>query len=176
MEENNWYRIVKKDIGSLKDKMSKGDYKDYRLDLLLRIAKRLEISSLQCEKCSIFKEGITNILAYISDWPDTTKEQKQNYKLVFRSITEHLIRQHHVTKKRWPLWIPTLIGGVLGALPSTIGTLILYSTEPSQFEVDISIPMGYMSAIAGFIIGTILGLIIGLIINKIRRKTINVPK
>jgi len=132
MEDNKWYESIEKEINSLKEKMSEEDYNYYGLGLLLQAAKRVDDFSSECEECDSIKEKITSILACISNWPKTTKEEKENYIQVFRSITEHLKKQHNLRQKGWPLWILTIIGGLLGALPGLIGVLSgMQATHPS---------------------------------------------
>ena len=175
MEDNKWYEGVEKEINSLKGKISKGEYNDYGVGLLIRVAKRVEGFSPQCAECSNFKEQITSIIEGISYWPKTTKEQKTNYIVTFRNITEHLKRKHGLTQKEWPLLYPIMICSMLCALlaliPVLFGLLSSYE-ETRAWSTLLAVPV----AAVGFLIGTILGLVIGLIINKIRRDTVDLSK
>ena len=168
MEDNDWYKSIVKETNLLRGKMPEGEYNDYGLDLLLRIAKRVEDFSPQCEECSSEKEQISNILAGISNWPSITKEQKKNYIQTLRIISDHLKNQHNLTQKGWPLWISIIIGGLLGALPGLISALLESDPESQAWSL--------LSAMLGFPIGVVIGLIAGLIINKVRRETIDLSK
>jgi len=96
MENNKWYEIIEKQINSLKDKMSKGDYSAFELDGLLRIAKRVSSLSAECSQCDEFEAKITSAIANFTDWPNVSKEQKDNYVRTFRNIVKHLENNHRL--------------------------------------------------------------------------------
>ena len=110
---NDWYENTDKEISSLKDKMSLSDYKLYEVELLSRVAKRVDVFSPQCEECSNFKGQITSIIEGISDWQNSKKEQRVSYVLALRSVIKHLEKQHKLVKEKSSLWIPFLLGGSL---------------------------------------------------------------
>jgi hypothetical protein len=94
MEDNQWFEGIEKEIGSLKEKMSKGDYSAYELDGLLRIAKRVSNLSDECSQCAESREKISNALKGMRDYPNTSKEHKDNYIRIFRTIINHFEKNH----------------------------------------------------------------------------------
>ena len=52
---NDWYNDIVKQINSHKDTLSKADSKRYRLDLLLRVAKRVASFFAECGECQLFQ-------------------------------------------------------------------------------------------------------------------------
>jgi len=99
MEDNSWYESVVKEIGSLKEKM-KGDRANLRqLDILLELSKKIAAFSSDCSKCSNLKMQITDVINDLSDWPDTTDEQNDNYIYTAKSAATHITRIHNLTTR-----------------------------------------------------------------------------
>ena len=98
MEDYYWYEGIEKEINSLKEKMSKGDYSAYELDSLLHVAKRISSLSEKCNECAELKGEITNAIKGLANWPNTSKEEKKTYIFEFRTSANHLKKYHPLTK------------------------------------------------------------------------------
>lgn len=94
MEDSDWYESIEKEVGTLKEKMSKRDYSAYELDALLRVAQHIASLSVKCSQCAESKENITNAINGLVDWLITPKEQKDNYIHTFRAIVNHFEQYH----------------------------------------------------------------------------------
>ena len=159
MEDNNWYEGIEKEISSLKEKMSKSDHKLYGVDLLLRIAKRVDSLSSDCEYCQGHRNDISNLVTDLDNLSDITKEEVSDYDRTFRSLVGHLEKRHGLHRIvpttpyiLIPLGIAVLLAGISYAM-----------TLSASGKVDDTIGWlgvgGLFVAAAIFIAGVILGII-----------------
>ncbi len=95
MEDYKWFASTEKEISTLKLKMGE-DYSEYKLDWLLRAAKRVSSLSDGCNNCTELQLEITKLVESLVAWPDISDEQRKNYKLKLNSIENHL-RKHRST-------------------------------------------------------------------------------
>ena len=150
---NDWYRGIVKEITLFKDKLSKRDYNKYKLDLLLRIAKRVADYSPNCGECQNFKEEITKLTEDLGDF-HSSKEKRKGYFKVIEIFTKHLQKSHKLIAegKNISTWgvIGFIVGIVLGSLFRASG-----------------MSMGFSN---GVIIGLIFGGVIGIALEIIAKK------
>ena len=65
---SDWYNRIDNQINSYKDTLSKKEYKKYKLELLLRIAGRVDSFSAICGECQIFQPEITSHVQGLLSW------------------------------------------------------------------------------------------------------------
>jgi len=120
---SNWYDNIVKEINLYQDSLNKKDYKKYKLDLLLRIAKRVADFSTQCGQCQLFQQEITTLtkeLSYLLQMPN--KETRKRYFKTIGNITKHLQKQHKLVTKGQYIGIGMAIGAGTGvALGAALG-------------------------------------------------------
>jgi len=112
---SNWYDDIVKEINLYQDSLNKKDYKKYKLDLLLRIAKRVADFSTQCGQCQLFQQEITTLtkeLSYLLQMPN--KETRKRYFKTIGNITKHLQKQHKLVTKGQYIGIGMAIGAGIG--------------------------------------------------------------
>ena len=132
MEANSyWYDRIAREISPHRDTLSKKDCKKYKLDLLVRVAKRVDDFSSACGECQLFQPEITRLtqdLGNLAQMPD--KEKRKSYSRTINNIIKHLQKQHHLVREGQYMGIGLAIGAgtgtVLGAaLDNTgVGTAI----------------------------------------------------
>jgi len=117
---SKWYDGIVKEINLHKDSLNKKSAKKYKLDLLLRMAKRVDDFSTICGECQMFQSeitGLTRELSLLIQMPN--KESQKSYFKAIGKITKHLQKQHKlVTAGQYMgMWgvIGTAIGVVIGA-------------------------------------------------------------
>ena len=119
---SDWYNRVVKEISLYQDTLSKKDSKKYKLDLLLRIAKRLDDFSGYCGECQAFQQevtGLTQELGNLIQMPD--KERRKSYFKMINNIIKHLQKHHKLVTKGQYVGIGLLIGvGVSTALGAAL--------------------------------------------------------
>ena len=129
---SDWYNSIGKEISLYKDTLSKKDYKKYKLDLLLRVAKRVADFSSDCGECQMFQQEITKLtqdLGYLVQMPN--KERRKSYFKTINNIIKHLQKYHKLVTEGQNI-------GIWMALGSGIGVAIGAGME----SVAIGIPIG----------------------------------
>jgi len=154
MEENNWYEGIEKEIGSLKEKTSKGDFNLYEVDLLSRVAKHVAGFSSNCEDCQGHRNDISNLLAKLDNLP-MNNEDIADYGRTFRSILKHLNKRHGLGKSL-PNPVPYLIAAPLLFIISLTMASYGFGTDSATFFVPGFI--GLLVAICTFLVGVVLGI------------------
>ena len=146
----DWFRGVAEEITSRKDRMSKRDGVKYKLDLLLRISKRVDVFSVNCTKCQSIKGEITKLT---KDFSDTlsSKNKRSGYLYAVDVFTKHLQISHKLISQQRNLMIWSLIGAVVGS--------IIGGTVKEVLGVSMAIS-------SGLIIGGIIGGAIGFLLDE----------
>lgn len=133
---NDWQNDIIKEIGEYKDKFSKKDYKKCKLDLLLRVTKKVAGFSPDCGECQHFQGEITKLTQDLGDLVDASKENRKSHLKVISTIIKHLQKRHKL--KRYKLICEgeyTMLGMVMGLVfGSAIGAAV--------GNVAIGIPVG----------------------------------
>ena len=111
---SKWYDDIARSINSHKDTLSKKDYKKYKLDLLLRVAKRVAGFSSECGECQLFQPEIANLSKELSDLVQMSKEKRKSYFKMINKIIKHLQKQHKLITEGQNLGIWIAIGVALG--------------------------------------------------------------
>jgi len=117
---SEWYKKTEKQIGLHKDTLNKKDHKKYKLDLLLRIARRLENFSNICSECQTFKQDLTKLLQdlsyslQVSNTIQMSKEEHKSYNYTINNIIKHLKKQHNLISEGYYTGISTGIGTAVG--------------------------------------------------------------
>ena len=112
---SNWYNRIIKEINLHKDTLSKKDAKKYKLDLLLRVAKRVDDFSSYCGECQMFQQEITKLtgeLSLLIQMPN--KEGRKSYSKAINNIVKHLKKEHKLVSEGRYMVIGMVIGMGLG--------------------------------------------------------------
>ncbi|MFC1943420.1 hypothetical protein ACFLWO_02430 [Chloroflexota bacterium] len=112
---SDWYNKIVREINSYKDTLSKKDYKKYKLDLLLRIAKRVDDFSSYCGECQMFQPEITRLaedLGNLIQIPN--KEERKGYLKTINNMVKHLQKQHKLVSEGQYVGIGLAIGAGIG--------------------------------------------------------------
>ncbi len=150
MEDNNWSGSIEAKILLLKEKMA-GDRANLKqLDILLKLSQRIAAFSSDCSECSNLKMQITVAINNLSDWPDITDEQNENYVNTAKNANRHIVGIHDsTTRNRGLILIGAGITGIVGAI---IWSLI----EPTN---NILPPLIIALSLPSLLLGTIYVLI-----------------
>jgi hypothetical protein len=112
---SRWYNDTLKEINLHKDILGKKESKKYKLDLLLKIAGRVDNFFSQCGECQIFQQDITQLtqdLGYLAQW---SREKRKGYFKKISTITKHLQKQHKLVAEGHYIGIAIAIGVAIGA-------------------------------------------------------------
>lgn len=140
---SDWYNRTTKEIGSCKDTLSQKEAKKYKLDLLLRITKRVEDFTTLCGECELSRQEITTLtqdLGYLGQMPNPNKEARKRYLRTIDNIVKHLQKKHKLVTEgqNQGKWI---VAGM--AVSAAIGAVV---NQPG--------------------VGTVIGLALGIAIGK----------
>jgi hypothetical protein len=117
--QSEWYNHTDKTINQHKDILGKKGAKKYKLDLLLRIAKRVDYFSSICGECQMLQPDIARLTQDLGDVVNISREARKSYFKKINNITKHLQKQHKlVTPGQYMgMWsgIGTAIGLGIGA-------------------------------------------------------------
>ena len=104
---NDWYIDIVKEIDRHKDKFSKRDYKKCKLDLLLRMAKRVANFSANCVECQNFQGEITKLSEDVGNLVQASKEERKSYFKMINRILKHLQERHKLITEgeNFAIWI-----------------------------------------------------------------------
>ncbi len=157
---NNWYEGIKKEINSLKEKMTKGDYKLFEVDLLLRVAKRMTSFSSDCEYCQGHRNDISNLVTDLGNLPKMTEEEVADYGITFRSILRHLDKHHGLHRSVPNPGIPLGIGGLILLIVVIMFPIAVLATSFGDSNIFRIFYIGlFIISIILLIVGVVLGII-----------------
>ena len=113
---SKWYDGIVKELNLHKDTLGQKDAKKYKLDLLLRVAKRVDSFSSACGQCQMFQQDIATLtqdLGYLAQW---SKERRKSYFKTIDTIIKHLRKQHKLITEGYYIGIGLAIGIGIGAV------------------------------------------------------------
>ncbi len=145
---SNWYDKITKEVGLHKDNLTQKEYKEYKLDLLLRVAGRVDDFFSVCGQCQLLQPEITRLvgeLAYLIQMPkQTLREARKSYHKTLNNIIKHLKKEHKLVTK-----------GYYRGVGMTIGPIIAVAIGAALKNPGI-----------GFGVGLVIGLAIGSYLDK----------
>jgi hypothetical protein len=120
MEERSlWYWEIEREIGRHKDWLDPKNYKKYKLDLLLRVAVRVDAFAAVCAECHAFQSEIESLVNDLGNLVQLPKQlARQERKHYFRRINEmvkHLQKEHKLVPENYYLGIGIAIGTAMSA-------------------------------------------------------------
>jgi len=110
----DWYDGIVDSINSYKDKFGPKAYKKNKLELLLRVSRRVDGFSNDCSECRENREGITKLVKNLGDPASSTKEERKKHSKAVNTITEHLKRHHKLVIEGQYIGILVPMGLALG--------------------------------------------------------------
>ena len=113
---SQWYNRIVKEISQYQYSLNQKEAKKYKLDLLLRIAKRVDDFSHTCGECQMFQQEITRLtqeLSLLVQMP--SKEGIKSHTKAINGMVGHLKKVHKLVDKGYYLGIGIGIGMAIGA-------------------------------------------------------------
>ena len=113
---SQWYNRIATEIGQYQVTLGQKDFKKYKLDLLLRVAKRVDDFSHTCGECQTFKSEITRLtqeLSLLTQMP--SKQGIKSHTKAVNNLAEHLKKVHKLVDKGHYLGVGIGIGMAIGA-------------------------------------------------------------
>lgn len=98
--QEDWYSDVAKEIGSIKDRLGKRDQSRYKLNSLLRLAKRVANFSADCKECQHLQGQIIRLTEDLKYLYQMTPRKYGGYLTTVKNITRHLKQEHRLVEER----------------------------------------------------------------------------
>ena len=122
---SDWYNRIAKEISSRKDALSRSEYKKYKLDLLLRLAKRVDSFSSICGECQMSQQEIKSLTEDLGNLPMMSKEGRKSYFSTINNMVKHMQKHHKLINEgqNFGIWmaIGTGVGVAIGAGSDNVG-------------------------------------------------------
>ena len=112
---SEWHNRIVKEISPYQDSLGKKESKKYKLDLLLRVARRIDDFSPECGNCQLFQQEISKLvqdLGFMLQTPNPNKEGRKRYSKAINNIVRHLQKEHHLVSdgQNIGLWMAVGVG------------------------------------------------------------------
>jgi len=134
------FHRIESEIKSFKEKFDPGMYKKHKLDLLVRISKRIDGFAVECSECQMLQGEIIGLIDNLNYLAASSKESKNHHNAI-KTFINHLKKKHKLTVKgeytRTLIGAGLVIGVALGFAMDNIGAGI---------AIGISIGVGMGSA------------------------------
>jgi len=121
-----WYDKIAKQINLHRETLDKKEAKKYKLDLLLKVAGRVDEFFAICGECQLLQPEVKRLvdeLGNLVQFPE--KEARKRYNRSLSDIVKHLQKTHKLVRKGQNLgiWmaIGTGIGVAIGAALDNVG-------------------------------------------------------
>ena len=111
---SDWYNRTAKAVNFHKDTFNKKESKKYKLDLLLRLVKRVDDFSAYCGECQIFQQDITRLTEDLGNISLMSKDEQKSYSRTINNIVKHLQKKHKLVSKGQNMGIWMAIGTGIG--------------------------------------------------------------
>ena len=119
---SQWYNRIAAEISQYQYTLGEKGAKKYKLDLLLRVARRVDSFYYACAECQVFREDITEStkeLGNLIQLPD--RERRKSYFEKINNIIKHLKKSHKLVTKGQYTGIGLMIGiGVSTAIGAAL--------------------------------------------------------
>ena len=138
---SDWYNKIAKEIESQKGRLTEKEQKKYKLDLLLRLAGRVDSLSSLCGQCQLSQQDIAQLSRGLWEVSLMSKEQHKSYSKTINNIVKHLRKEHKlVTEGQY--------SGMWGGIGTAIGVAIGAASGAGAGNTAIGLPIGIGIGIA----------------------------
>ena len=114
---SQWYNRIATEIAQYQVTLGPKDFKKYKLDLLMRVAKRVDDFSNTCGVCQTLKQEITNLVQEMSMLVQMpSKPGLKNHAKAVSNLVGHLKKVHKLVDKGHYMGMGIGIGMAVGAV------------------------------------------------------------
>ena len=112
---SRWYENVAREIKTYQDTLNKKEAKKLKLDLLLRVARRVEEFSTYCGECQTLQQEITMLIADLGNLIHLpSKEAHRKHTKAISGMVKHLQKEHKLVTERHNMGVWIGIGTAIG--------------------------------------------------------------
>ena len=112
---SQWYNRIDAEIDRYRLSLGEKSSKKFKLELLLRVARRIDQFSQTCVECENRKQEITRLVQELSLLTQTAdRKTLKTYTAAINTIVQHLKKEHKLVEKGYYLGIGVSIGLAIG--------------------------------------------------------------
>ena len=141
---SQWYNKIATEIGQYQITLRKKGGAKYKLDLLLRVARRIDEFSDICAECQALKQEITNLvqgLSLLVQMP--SKDGMKNHTKAVNNMVEHLKKVHQLVDKGHYTGVGVGIGlAIGGGIGAALGSVFDNSGVGTGIGIALGVAIG----------------------------------
>lgn len=119
---SQWYKIIERQVEKYRDNFTEKQYGKFKLDLILRIANKVDQLSEECGVCFEYKSQIAMMIGRLNSVEKMSKEDEKSYFQNIDELINHLNQVHGLGLGGEYKTVLMVIGIVIGAI---FGMIIL---------------------------------------------------
>lgn len=112
---SDWYDGVVGQVGTYQAILSQKDYRKHKLDLFVRVAKRVAGFSPTCGECQNSQGEITMLVKDLSFLLHSPKEKRKSHAKILKIIVKHLQKHHKLVTEGQNRTMGMTLGVGIGA-------------------------------------------------------------
>ncbi len=120
-----WYYQVSKIINDQKENLYKRDFKFFQVDVLLKLAKKIDHYSSECNECNNYKKEILELSEQIPELLNNSLKGRREFEKNIDKYRNHLKRKHKLMPERYYISLYSLLGTVIGITVGLIAALLI---------------------------------------------------
>jgi hypothetical protein len=114
--QTEWYTSISRDLNSYRGTWNRKDIQKYKIDLLLRVAKRVDFFAVEEAECRDYKNEIGKMVTSLKSVPDIAKERRNYYLKSIDRMVNHLHKKHHLMSEGQNIGNFLSLGFMIGLL------------------------------------------------------------
>ncbi len=150
--QEDWYREVAREIGSIEEGLDQRGQKRYKLNLLLRLTKRVASFSADCKECQHWQGEISRLTEDLKCLHQMTPRKYKGYLTTTKSITRHLKQKHGLIEGRQYTRRFVSIGAAIGILLIILGYVLL-NFGITLLVLSVTLPALFIRVILSYAFG-----------------------
>ncbi len=149
-----WYNKIQLQVEEKMATLHAKDFKFYKVDYFLALAKEVDRLSSNCVDCNMLKSKIENVANGLDETLSGTISLRREYEKQLSEIEKHISKIHKIYPKQYFLYLYSFLGIVAGLI---LGAAISFLIDAKFLKL-------------GVILGFTIGLIVGRILGQVKEK------
>ncbi|MDF1512879.1 MAG: hypothetical protein P1S60_03610 [Anaerolineae bacterium] len=146
-KDEMWHRNWSRAVSEHKDDLSDKQWQKNKIDLMLKIGKRVKDFSDGCATCRGYQHPLTRLEEEMHELPDS-RAQRQYQAQMLGNIADHMVKEHRIAPARYYSVKMLRYGAIAGLI---IGLGVVFLVTGNLFHLPIAILLGLaLAAIYGY--------------------------
>jgi len=140
LSNSRWLEDISARIATLKSSLTPREYKKFKLDYLLRLARRVAEFSEICPECQIYRSDISDLVKELGGITLMSKDDRKRYSSKMNEITKHLKKAHKLVSAGYYVSMGAGFGWLAG---TALGAVLDIAGIETGAGMGIGIALGY---------------------------------